>query len=117
MTKDEIKTLIAEKISGQGNQVDAGGALDAILNAIVDAIPEGGGGVSPVQLPVGTDLTDLTNEQYSQIYNNLLEGCCVIKLGPTPITVIAREDGTLSYFSTSQEPLVLTDIYSEEEEE
>lgn len=48
MTKDEIKTLIAEKISGQGNQVDSGGALDEILNAIVDAIPEGGGSGAPV---------------------------------------------------------------------
>lgn len=48
MTKEEIKTLIAEKISGQGNQVDSGGALDAILNAIIDAIPEGGGSGAPV---------------------------------------------------------------------
>lgn len=48
MTKEEIKTLIAEKISGQGNQVDSGGALDEILNAIVDAIPEGGGSGAPV---------------------------------------------------------------------
>lgn len=37
MTKDEIKTLIAEKISGQGNQVDIGGALAKILNELVDA--------------------------------------------------------------------------------
>lgn len=44
MTKQEIKDLITAKIAGQGNQVDSGGALDAILNAIIDAIPEGGGG-------------------------------------------------------------------------
>lgn len=37
MTKDEIKTLIAEKISGQGNQVDIGGALADILNELADA--------------------------------------------------------------------------------
>lgn len=37
MTKDEIKTLIAEKISGQGNQVDIGGVLAEILNELVDA--------------------------------------------------------------------------------
>ena len=38
MTKDEIKTLITEKISGQGNQVDIGGALDDVLNGIVDSL-------------------------------------------------------------------------------
>lgn len=44
MNKEEIKSLISAKIAGQGNQVDAGGALDEILNAIVDAIPESGSG-------------------------------------------------------------------------
>lgn len=38
MTKEEIKTLIAEKISGQGNQVDIGGALADVLNELVDAM-------------------------------------------------------------------------------
>ena len=38
MTKEEIKALIAEKIAGQGNQVDSGGALANILNAITDAV-------------------------------------------------------------------------------
>lgn len=36
MTTDEIKAIIAEMIAGQGNQVDIGGALAEILNAIVD---------------------------------------------------------------------------------
>lgn len=48
MTKQEIKSLISAKIAGQGNQVDSGGALDEILNAIVDTIPEGGGSGAPV---------------------------------------------------------------------
>ena len=48
MNKDQIKALISAKIAGQGNQVDSGGALDSILNAIVDAIPEGGGSGAPV---------------------------------------------------------------------
>lgn len=48
MTKDQIKALISAKIAGQGNQVDSGGALDEILNAIVDSIPEGGGSGAPV---------------------------------------------------------------------
>ena len=40
MTKEEIKALIAEKIAGQGNQVDSGGALADILNGIIDSIPQ-----------------------------------------------------------------------------
>lgn len=35
MTKEEIKNLIDLKIAGQGNQVDAGGALSAILAEIL----------------------------------------------------------------------------------
>ncbi len=44
MTTQEIKDLIMSKIAGQGSAVDAGSALPQILNAIVDAIGEGGGG-------------------------------------------------------------------------
>lgn len=51
MTKEEIKAIISAKIAGQGNQVDAGGALDTILNAIVDIIPAG------YELPIATDET------------------------------------------------------------
>lgn len=39
MTPQEIKDLIDETISGQGNQVDLGSALPTILNAIIDLIP------------------------------------------------------------------------------
>ena len=38
MDAQQIKDLIASKIAGQGNQVDSGGALSTILNAIVDAV-------------------------------------------------------------------------------
>ena len=41
MTKEKIKAMIAEKIAGQGSQVDTGGGLAPILDAIVDAIPAG----------------------------------------------------------------------------
>lgn len=41
--KEEIKALIAEKISGQGTAVDVGGALASILNALADA-----GGEEPI---------------------------------------------------------------------
>ena len=39
MTKQEIKEAIAKGIAGQGTNVDGGGYLPKILEAIVDAIP------------------------------------------------------------------------------
>ena len=39
MDKQQIKDLIAQNITGQGNQVDISGKLAAILDAIVDEIP------------------------------------------------------------------------------
>lgn len=44
MTKEEMKALVSAKIAGQGNQVDLGNALPTIINAIIDALPGGGGG-------------------------------------------------------------------------
>ena len=40
MTKDQIKQAVADKIVGQGNQVDISGALGNILIDTVDNIPE-----------------------------------------------------------------------------
>lgn len=40
MTKEELKNLVATKISGQGNQVDLGNALTTILNELIDTKPE-----------------------------------------------------------------------------
>lgn len=40
MNAQEIRSLIEQKIAGQGTNVDAGGALPAILEALVDAIEE-----------------------------------------------------------------------------
>lgn len=40
MTTEQIKDLIASKIAGQGNQVDSGGALSTILDAIVDSVAD-----------------------------------------------------------------------------
>ncbi len=39
MNANEIKAIIAEKIAGQGNQVDIGNGLAEVLNAIVDIMP------------------------------------------------------------------------------
>lgn len=44
MTKEEIKALINAKITGQGNEIDAGSVLPSILGAIIDLAGEGGGG-------------------------------------------------------------------------
>lgn len=41
MTKEELKELVATKIAGQGNQVDTGSTLPAILNGIIDKLFEG----------------------------------------------------------------------------
>ena len=49
MTKQQIADLIAAKISGQGSAVDVGGALPAILNGILELIPEA------YTLPVASD--------------------------------------------------------------
>ena len=38
MTSNEIRQLVAAKIAGQGNQIDAGSALPEILNRILDLI-------------------------------------------------------------------------------
>lgn len=53
MNKAEIQALIAEKIAGQGTQVDAGGALAAILGELAAA-------AAPIEV---TDIEALTAEQ------------------------------------------------------
>lgn len=66
MTKEEMKTLIAEKISGQGNQVDIGGALADVLNELVDAM----GGepvVHQVTIQSAEDVTQDVNIDFAPI--------------------------------------------------
>jgi hypothetical protein len=53
MKQDELLALIAEKIAGQGNQIDLGGALGAILSALA-------GSALPLEV---ADITALTDEQ------------------------------------------------------
>lgn len=52
MTKEGIKALVVAKIAGQGSMVDIGGALPAILDAIIDLIPAE---PTPYELPVASD--------------------------------------------------------------
>ena len=60
MTIQEIRDLVAKKISGQGTQVDVGGGLATILNAICDAlatIPD-----APVTLEIASTAISFSNK-------------------------------------------------------
>ena len=61
MTKEEIKAAIAKGIAGQGTNVDGGGYLPKILDAIVDAIPS--------TSPLVVHEFDGTFESYKDEYN------------------------------------------------
>lgn len=69
MTKDEIKQLITEKIAGQGSAIDAASVLPAILNGIIDAIPD------PYVLPAATkdERGGVTIGNGLRVTNGLLE--------------------------------------------
>ena len=62
MNAQEIRSLIEQKIAGQGTNVDAGGALPAILEALVDA-------VTPVVIEILN--IGLTNEPISEFLENM----------------------------------------------
>ena len=57
MTKEEIKSLVAAKIAGQGTNVDAASVLPSIIEGILDLIPE-----APVQADL--TVTDPTSPAY-----------------------------------------------------
>jgi len=57
MNKEEIKALIAEKIAGQGNQVDLSGALAQILGELA-------GASAPIEV---TNIEALTTEQLDSL--------------------------------------------------
>lgn len=69
MTKQEIKEAIAKGIAGQGTNVDGGGYLPKILEAIVDAIPEGGA-VAPeptiTTIVMGTSFENVDESQAAE---------------------------------------------------
>lgn len=94
MSKEEIKALILAKIAGQGSMVDVGGALPTILDAILDIIPEGGGGIEPYFVQNGiinnTSFLDggtpayvitVTEDEYSKAKAAFLAGRPVLVLG------------------------------------
>lgn len=91
LTKEQIQSLIDEKIAGQGNQVDLGGALAQILSELANAS-------APIEV---TDITALTAAQLDA----LNVGDKVVKVTGTEkhlylVTYKATEGGglCLSYF-------------------
>lgn len=78
MTKDEIRALISAKVAGQGDQVDAGGALAQILDGIVDAIPE------PVSVPdwvAGVPVIEGIGQISEEDYNRIIKWGAVVYQG------------------------------------
>ena len=74
MTKEEIKAIIAQKIEGQGTNLDAASVLPTILNWIIDSA-EGG-------LPKDSFIDVGEIEPYEITENEkLLRGCLLIKSG------------------------------------
>ena len=114
MTKDQIKSLISAKIAGQGNQVDSGGALDEILNAIVDAIPEGGG-VIPITLDYdprhGIRLTD-----QSAIEANFRDNGCNIVLIPDGTITLFEASDYIGYLGVEEDNNIIISPFEEAEE-
>lgn len=111
MSKEEIKALIAAKIAGQGTMVDLGGALPTILDAIIDAIPEGGekvtvlpgrysedsntvvayGGISAITKAFEVGIPVIEDEEKKQRYvvlscDILYDGFCTIL--PTTLQIV-----------------------------
>ena len=63
MTTNEIKTLIQNTIAGQGSQVDIGGKLADVLNALADAVS----GVSEtviLQAPIDIISGTMTEQEF-----------------------------------------------------
>lgn len=79
MTKDELKEAIAATITENGQKGITGQALANLLNEIVDAAGEGGGGnagggASNV-LYLNAAGADGPNEHNAQIFKTLSDGC------------------------------------------
>ena len=74
MTKDEIRALIVNTISGQGSQVDIGGKLAEVLSNIVNLIPEGGSAkIFPIVIHTEHLDGELSSYRCSHTYNEIVE--------------------------------------------
>lgn len=63
MTTNEIKTLIQNTIAGQGSQVDIGGKLAEVLNALADAV-SGVNETVILQLSIDPPTGEMTEEEF-----------------------------------------------------
>ena len=87
MTTQQIKDLIASKIAGQGNQVDSGGALSTILDAIVDAVADA---TKPLVVKMTGDPSDFTVLDNQPTF---FEAFDAFTKGQTVIIDIIEEEG------------------------
>lgn len=70
MTIEEIKAIIAQKIAGQGNQVDIGNGLPEILNSIVElieAIPAPSIDYLEMTLPDGFNFSNKSKSEAAEL--------------------------------------------------
>lgn len=100
MTTEEIKTLIDQKIAGQGSMVDVGGALPTILKEIVDMASQGGGGgdIKPIILseePTGAITTQAELEA----------------IGLTTSEIIATKEGKRTMVVSPYNIFQITNVY------
>lgn len=76
MTKEEILAKVQATIAGQGNEVDLGGALPAILNAIVELIP--GSGVKVYDALDEAGVAEVSRDVIESIAQDFQKGNCII---------------------------------------
>lgn len=101
MTKEQILFLITSKIEGQGNQIDAGSTLPAILHGIMDLIPEIPEPVAALMVQSvgnttigGYQVPMLTAEQVTQAYNAVVSGrgCIIVDHDETMHAYVNQAD-------------------------
>lgn len=64
MTKEEINALISTHIDGQGNQVDSGSVLPAILRGMLDLLPDPSSLVTGIETFEGATLEAEAGKYY-----------------------------------------------------
>lgn len=79
MTKEELKEAIAATITENGQKGITGQALANLLNEIVDAAGDGGGGNGGLTITCSIDtvtggVTSAPNEVNAQVYKTIMDG-------------------------------------------
>lgn len=101
MTKEEILELIASKVEGQGNQIDIGNAMPAIMRGIIDLIPAIPEPVAALMVQSANNTTvggyqvpALTVDQVTQAYNAVVtgRGCIIVDHDETMHAYVNQAD-------------------------